>query len=305
MEMVHCPNCSKMTGHKRALGWGTFFAVLITAGLWIFIIPFYPKRCIICGEGKEMFAQAGWLHGSGESKTWYQTLLGIPLIILAILFMVNLFKHVGAHNNAQGEGDPPRPPSVLRMLEDSTTGERPLPAGGDIERSQSPQRGDEVLPSSHDQSASIRDTGTDRFVDSSIPGYTSYTNGRFGFRIDYPKYLIAQKPPDNGDGIKLFSPDGRAELIAAGGNNDGQILKNYYDFFLQRYPEVKYRAIGDDWFILSKEVNGRIKYIKMFVGSQSHNLFTFSYPSNQKNEMDKVVVSVEKSFIHGDINQAW
>ncbi len=26
MEMVHCPNCNAVTGHKRALGFGTFFA---------------------------------------------------------------------------------------------------------------------------------------------------------------------------------------------------------------------------------------------------------------------------------------
>lgn len=49
MENSYCPNCKKNTGHKRALGWGTFFAVLITGGFWILAIPLYPKRCIVCG----------------------------------------------------------------------------------------------------------------------------------------------------------------------------------------------------------------------------------------------------------------
>ena len=61
MEMIFCPNCGKLTGYKRALGFGTFFAVLLTAGLWLLAIPFYPKRCITCGLGKS------------ESVPWYQT----------------------------------------------------------------------------------------------------------------------------------------------------------------------------------------------------------------------------------------
>jgi len=50
MENSYCPNCKKNTGRKRAFGWGTFFGVLITFGLWILALPFYPKRCIICGN---------------------------------------------------------------------------------------------------------------------------------------------------------------------------------------------------------------------------------------------------------------
>lgn len=50
MEYYYCPNCGKERGYKRALGWGTFFAVVITGGLWILAIPFYPKRCIACGK---------------------------------------------------------------------------------------------------------------------------------------------------------------------------------------------------------------------------------------------------------------
>lgn len=46
-----------MTGHKRALGWGTFFGGIFTLGASTLAIPFYPKRCIICGmksSGKEL-----------------------------------------------------------------------------------------------------------------------------------------------------------------------------------------------------------------------------------------------------------
>ena len=50
MDYSYCPNCGKKTGHKRALGWGTFFGALFTFGISLFLIPFYPKRCIACGR---------------------------------------------------------------------------------------------------------------------------------------------------------------------------------------------------------------------------------------------------------------
>ena len=60
MDFTYCPNCGKTTGHKRALGWGTFFAVLITGGLWLLAIPFYPKRCIICGADQSSSSSISW-----------------------------------------------------------------------------------------------------------------------------------------------------------------------------------------------------------------------------------------------------
>jgi len=79
MEMIFCPNCNKLTGYKRVIGFGTFFAVLLTAGFWLLALPFYPKRCITCGLGKS------------ESVSWTRTwrapaLAGIAIIVLVILY---------------------------------------------------------------------------------------------------------------------------------------------------------------------------------------------------------------------------
>lgn len=49
MQTAYCPACKKETGFQRKLGFGTFFAVIITGGLWLLALPFYPKRCAICG----------------------------------------------------------------------------------------------------------------------------------------------------------------------------------------------------------------------------------------------------------------
>jgi hypothetical protein len=73
MEMIFCPNCQKLTGYKRALGFGTFFAVVFTAGFWLVPLLFYPKRCINCGLTKS------------DSVSWHRTWRLPVLVFLAIV----------------------------------------------------------------------------------------------------------------------------------------------------------------------------------------------------------------------------
>jgi len=42
---------------KRQLGFGTFFEVIITGGLWLLAIPFYPKRGTTSGEQASIMRQ--------------------------------------------------------------------------------------------------------------------------------------------------------------------------------------------------------------------------------------------------------
>ena len=49
MQRGYCPECHAARPFRRAFGWGTFFAVIITGGLWLIALPFYPKRCRECG----------------------------------------------------------------------------------------------------------------------------------------------------------------------------------------------------------------------------------------------------------------
>ena len=50
MQTVYCNLCERKVGAKRAFGWGTFFAVVLTSGLWLLALPFYPIRCTVCGS---------------------------------------------------------------------------------------------------------------------------------------------------------------------------------------------------------------------------------------------------------------
>lgn len=69
MIFGYCSNCKKKTGHKRALGLGTLFAVFLTGALWLLVIPLYPKRCIACGHGNEIIFEDGG-EAMVEARTW-------------------------------------------------------------------------------------------------------------------------------------------------------------------------------------------------------------------------------------------
>lgn len=80
MQMIHCTNCGKINGFKRNLGFGTFFMVVLTAGFWLFALPFYPKRCIVCGIDK------------GSVVAWYKTWAWLPLgvFVAMVILMVSI-----------------------------------------------------------------------------------------------------------------------------------------------------------------------------------------------------------------------
>jgi hypothetical protein len=48
MAVRYCLNCEQGVEAKRSIGIGTFILVILTGGLWLFLIPFYSKRCPMC-----------------------------------------------------------------------------------------------------------------------------------------------------------------------------------------------------------------------------------------------------------------
>lgn len=63
--------------------------MLLTGSLWLLAIPFYPKRCIICGSkerGKEPKKEAL------PPKKWHQTWWGLLLILFTIGYVASLFE---------------------------------------------------------------------------------------------------------------------------------------------------------------------------------------------------------------------
>src|SRR5208282_370449 len=81
MFQTQCANCGQPRGFARRLGFGTLFMVLITFGLWLFVIPFYPARCITCGLTR------GTAHFTVLPE-WAKIALPATVILLVIIVVI-------------------------------------------------------------------------------------------------------------------------------------------------------------------------------------------------------------------------
>jgi hypothetical protein len=60
-----------------------------------------------------------------------------------------------------------------------------------------------------------------------------------------------------------------------------------------------YSDKGDDRFVVTWKLDGKIFYRKCFVSNEYQNNFTLSYPIEQKREYDKIVSNLERTFTPG------
>ncbi len=111
MQMIHCPNCGKLSGFKRSLGFGTLFMVVITGGLWLLMIPLYPSRCINCGMRRapaQMQNFADWLKTSPMGAV-----VSVCILVGICAFMVSSV--LKAHNSAPAQRSTSDEPAAIAV----------------------------------------------------------------------------------------------------------------------------------------------------------------------------------------------
>ena len=144
-------------------------------------------------------------------------------------------------------------------------------------------------------------------------GYTTYSNGRFGYKIDYPKEFVRKTSSSNIANIILFaSPDKKAVLILKADNTEGWTLMDCYNDVIKNSVlgnSILYQIIKDNLFVVTwtMDYKGSVykNYTKVYGGKGSFNGFVFSYPEKEKDKYDEVVTNLEKSFVPGDIDRSW
>jgi hypothetical protein len=122
MQMGQCPNCGKLSGFKRALGFGTFFMVVITCGLWLLVIPLYPARCINCGLMRLSALIANFNTRFQQLNTTSKAIV----ILLPILLLVGL----GIFDSSQHTPNAPQPLDIRPSVSASVTDLEPKASSG-------------------------------------------------------------------------------------------------------------------------------------------------------------------------------
>lgn len=154
---------------------------------------------------------------------------------------------------------------------------------------------------------------TDIAKSSSLHGYTTYHDDIFGYQIDYPQEFVRNTASKFNE-VTFHSPDKKSILQLVAGGNKGTTLIQCYDDNVKgsvRDGKMTSKTIKDNWFAITwtwmNNINNTsyISHLKMFVGNPkgASNGFMFSYPEQDKDKYEKVVINLEKSFIPGDIDR--
>jgi len=132
---------------------------------------------------------------------------------------------------------------------------------------------------------------------TAAPGYTNYTNDRFGYAIEYPSDFVVTTVPADDDGRVFTSPDGTAVLtVWAQYNVDGSTVASK-SAAVSAGNNVSYAAHGSDWFIASwVDANNQIVYHKEYVQADVIYGLLFTCRKQDKPIYEAIITHLEKTF---------
>ena len=103
-------------------------------------------------------------------------------------------------------------------------------------------------------------------------------------------------PPENMDGIEVYTPDKSATITVYGSNVSDWDVNYYYQQQLKSHTDVTYKAIGSNWYVVSWVDGDTIGYTKGFVGKGSMNAFEIQYPKTEQQVFSHVIDTLAASF---------
>ncbi len=134
------------------------------------------------------------------------------------------------------------------------------------------------------------------------PGFQTYVNPRFGYRVAYPADFLPQGESDNGDGQVFRNPSDGAELRVWGNLNPlGETLTEALRAELDRCAaderRVTYHRAGRGFLVVSGyEADGaRIFYLRKLVSPRRQVGFEFVYPAASRARYDRDVDAIANS----------
>jgi eukaryotic-like serine/threonine-protein kinase len=138
---------------------------------------------------------------------------------------------------------------------------------------------------------------------SAPPGYHAYANPRYGFTALWPSSFRAQPPPEDGHGQAWTSPDGQVLLAAYGTDNVFNYSPEQDEAADARRMSAVYVNISGDIVTVSGYTNNghTIVYERDVVGPGSIDTLYWSYPANQKAQLDAAVTQTALTFQPGNV----
>ena len=137
--------------------------------------------------------------------------------------------------------------------------------------------------------------------------FCRYNNGRFGYTILYPSFLLQGEEADNGDGCRFMMGNDIYLSVFGENNTFDESIKEKYDIESERHKcddhSLTYRRLKKNWFVLSGyQSDGRIYYQKtVLYYSRNTGLDAFvtailCFPAKYKNEFDPIIKKIFTGF---------
>jgi len=130
----------------------------------------------------------------------------------------------------------------------------------------------------------------------------TYTNGRFGFILSYPKSLVAGKESMNGDGREFHSADGDFSLAASAHffspENGDTFEARWKEELATPRVTITYKKKAADWYVVSGITDSGTEYYhKLHAKGMNWAGFHITYPHAKNKKYDPWVAAIEKSFV--------
>lgn len=165
--------------------------------------------------------------------------------------------------------------------------------------------------SSNNDSSEADEDNASAEEDDAAEGYESYTNGRFGFSVEYPDTFEADYMPANNDGMEVH--DDTAVIIASGSHagialeedenfiKDADSMDTFYERAVQDAEEdgneISYKTLHDDWYVVSYVDGDNHVYKKSIMADDYMANLVIEYPAGLQEEYSPVVDHVSESFM--------
>lgn len=220
----------------------------------------------------------------------------VAIIVAAVLFVTSL-------NQSQEEQPSEADPRVT-IIDEAEEGEVEDAEKDSTTEGTEESAGQKGEPAYSDDAQDMLGTGT--ISESSIDDFAVFTNARYGYSFAYPEDFVPLDVSANGDGLTLASDSTGTIRVEAWGTN------NVFDETAsERLKEMEdsigidgYTASGNTWYVYSYNTNGRVIYMKEYVGEGSIVNLTISYPESSSEFDNRLVEIMEPSFDPGDISES-
>lgn len=132
--------------------------------------------------------------------------------------------------------------------------------------------------------------------------YTSYFNERFGTTADRPADWKPGRAPENGDGLRFSSPDGKAFVSVSGTLQTFDIVTEYLDIIAEEKGATITLEKRGPRSLVQSGVRGEVIFYKkslLTCKDQVWNNLVIEYPAARKLEFDALVTHVAASLKGG------